>query len=136
MDWPELSAVQNYLAFLDMREGRLAEARAGFSASLALSRPARFIFRIATALDGLAILAARQGQPKRALRIAGACAALRQTAGYQGAPFVRAELEPALASARRAIGDAAAAAAWASGQAMSLDQAVDNALDQPEPEHA
>src|SRR6185437_13842565 len=58
MDWAEVSSVQNYLAGLEGREGNVAAARAGYAASLALSRPARFVFRIAQSLDGLAILAA------------------------------------------------------------------------------
>ncbi|MGI8915128.1 MAG: hypothetical protein ACR2JY_15305 [Chloroflexota bacterium] len=129
MDWVEVSSVQNNLARLDCREGAFAAARAGFAASLALTRPARFIFRIAQSLDGLAILAVRQSQFERALRLAGASAALRDTAGYQAPPFEGEELELALTGARQALGDVAAAAAWAAGQAMSLDQAVDEALE-------
>jgi hypothetical protein len=128
MDWPEVTAVQNYLAGLDTREGKFEAARAGYAASLGLARPARFIFRIAESLDGLAVIAARQHQPERALRIAGGSAALRQVAGYQAQPYIYAELQRALASSRRVLGDAAAGAAWAAGQAMSLDQVVDEAL--------
>ena len=131
-DWVELSAVQNYLASLDAREGNVAAARAGYAASLRLSRPARFIFRITTSLDGLAILAAGQGQMERALRVAGASAALRQHAGYQAPAPERSELEQAVEAARRTLGDAAAAAAWTAGQALTLDQAVDEALDEPD----
>jgi hypothetical protein len=124
--------VQNYLASLDAREGNVTAARAGYAASLRLSRPARFIFRITTSLDGLAILAAGQGQMERALRVAGASAALRQRAGYQAPAPERSELEQAVEAARRTLGDAAAAAAWTAGQALTLDQAVDEALDEPD----
>jgi hypothetical protein len=38
-DWVELSGVQNYLAGLDAREGNLEAARAGYAASLSITRP-------------------------------------------------------------------------------------------------
>jgi len=133
MDWVEVSSVQNYLAGLESREGNVAAARAGYAASLALSRPARFVFRIAQSLDGLAILAARQGQSERALRLAGASAALRETTGYQAPPAEREERDVAVVGARRGLGDVVAAAAWDAGRAMSLDQAVDEALEQSPP---
>jgi tetratricopeptide (TPR) repeat protein len=131
MDWPEVTAVHNYAADLDVREGNFAAARAGYAASLALAHPAHFIFRITESLDGLAVIAARQDQPERALRVASASAGLRHIAGYQARPHEQAELERSLATARRAVGQAAAAAAWAAGQAMSLEQAVDDALVKP-----
>jgi hypothetical protein len=129
MNWVEVSSVQNYLAGLESREGNGAAARAGYAASIALSRPARFLFRIAQSLDGLAILAARQGQPERALRLAGASATLRETAGYQAPPAEREERDVAVVAARRALGDVASAAAWDAGRAMSLDRAMDEALE-------
>jgi tetratricopeptide (TPR) repeat protein len=128
MDWPEVSKVQNYLAGLDSLEGNLDAARAGYAASIALTRPARFVFRATESLDGLAVIDAKQGHMDRALRVAGASAAFRQAAGYQPPPYVRAELERWLTSARRAVGATAAETAWVAGQAMSFDQAVDEAL--------
>jgi len=127
-DWVELSAVQNYLASLDAREGNLAAARAGYVASLSITRPARFVFRIATSLNGLAVIAAAERQMARALRLAGAGAALRQRAGYLAPPHERLDLEQAVEAARSTLGDADAEANWAAGQSLTLDQAVDEAL--------
>jgi hypothetical protein len=42
--------------------------------------------------------------------------------------FGRRAAEPSVATARRALGDAAAEAAWAAGQMMRLDEAVSYAL--------
>ena len=107
-------------------------ARAGYAASLALAYPARFIYRIAQALDGLAVIAAVQDHPEQALRIAGASAALRQVAGYRAPRHEHAELERALVVARHALGDTVAEAVWAAGEAMDLDQAVDEAVEPPD----
>jgi predicted ATPase len=130
-NWVELTAVQTYLASLDVREGNLTAARAGYAASLRLSWPARFVIRIATSLNGLAVVAAAQGQMARALRLASASAALLQRAGYRLPPDGRLDLEQAVEAARRTLGAADAAEVWAAGQALTLDQAVYEALDEP-----
>jgi predicted ATPase len=48
--------------------------------------PARFVFRMAASLNGLAVNAAAQDQMARALRLASVSAALRQCAGYRAPP--------------------------------------------------
>src|SRR5437667_74643 len=73
-----------------------------------------------------AVLAAQQGQPVRALRLAGAGAAHRPGINLGGAE--QAWLDRMLAPARHALAETAQAAAWAAGQAMTLEQAVAYAL--------
>jgi hypothetical protein len=74
-------------------------------------------------------LAAAQGQPARAARLWGAAAAQHQA--LLGRPLPAYE-DPTLAQATEALrarlGDVAFDAAWVAGQAMSLDQAVAEAL--------
>jgi hypothetical protein len=82
----------------------------------------------AASLEALAGLAAMQGQPARALRLAGAAAALRDRIGEQPWPANQAALTRRLAAAREALSAEAQAATWADGQALTVEQAVAEAL--------
>jgi hypothetical protein len=80
----------------------------------------------ATLAEALAGLWASVGQPERAARLFGAECARRP-----GQLVVRPgeRYEEDLGAARSALGDAAFAAAWSEGQAMSLDEGVVYALE-------
>jgi non-specific serine/threonine protein kinase len=83
---------------------------------------------------GLAAVAAARGQAARALRLAGAAAALGDTTGWPLEPADQAALDGGLALARQALAAESQAAAWADGQAMTVEQAVAYALeDAPAP---
>jgi DNA-binding CsgD family transcriptional regulator/tetratricopeptide (TPR) repeat protein len=83
------------------------------------------------ALALLANLAMAEAQPARALRLAGAAIGLREEHQARLQPTETARLETWIGSARRAVGEAAAATAWAEGHAMTVDQAVAYALEKP-----
>jgi hypothetical protein len=63
-----------------------------------------------------------------AARLFGAAEALRAAIGSPIPPIERAEYERAVAASRTALGEAAFAAAWAEGRAMTLERAVEFAL--------
>ena len=94
--------------------------------SLVLCRELRTSWGTADCLDGLGWLAAAQGQPRRAARLCGAAAGLRDTVGLS--PIVRDEYERNLAAVRSGLTDKGFAAAWAQGQALTLEDAVREAL--------
>jgi len=75
-----------------------------------------------------AALAAVQSAPRRALRLAGAAAALRAPLTRPLAASEQAALERRLAPARRALSAEEQATAWAEGQAMTRAQAIADAL--------
>ena len=79
---------------------------------------------IAWCLAGLGGAAALGEEPERAARLWGAAEALRQTIGCRPAPAARATYERLVAETRAQLGDAALDAAWATGQALSLDEAL------------
>ena len=81
-------------------------------------------------LESAAGVAAASGAARRAIRLASAAAAARVAHTSPLAPPDRVRLEQALAPAYEVLGQDAAAAAWAEGRAMSLEQAVAYALDQ------
>jgi hypothetical protein len=120
--------VENMLGRLDCLNGRYASGREHYRASLRLTKDWAWMLRITGSLDGLAVVAAGQDQPERALRLATASTRLREEAGAERSPIEQAELDRALVSVREVLGQAAVAAAWAVGQAMTLDEAIAYAL--------
>jgi tetratricopeptide (TPR) repeat protein len=79
-------------------------------------------------LAGLAGAAALDEEPERAARLWGAAEALRQSLGARHAPASRATRERLTAFAREQLGEEAFAAAWAEGQVMTMEQAIELAI--------
>jgi predicted ATPase/class 3 adenylate cyclase/DNA-binding CsgD family transcriptional regulator len=88
---------------------------------------------IAQILERFVGLAAVQGQPEDAVRLAGAAATLRERAGTPLAWRGRAKLDQVLAPSRHMLGQERADALWRTGRALSLDDAVAAALAITEP---
>jgi hypothetical protein len=78
----------------------------------------------------LADLSTSQGRPQEAARLLGAAEALLKASGSTWWPADRVEYERNLATLRAALSEAAFAAAWAEGQAMTLERAIAYALEQ------
>jgi tetratricopeptide (TPR) repeat protein len=81
--------------------------------------------------DGLAILAGslgKLGEPEKAARLLGASAAILTEMGIDYLPSDQNESAEYLAEVRALLDEAAFEAAWAEGQAMTLDEAVAYAL--------
>ena len=87
-------------------------------------------------LEGLGMALGAWGEATLAARLLGAAAAAREGLDTPLPPPDRAAYERTLADARAALGGGAFAAAWATGQAMTLEQAIDQALAQPVPDAA
>jgi len=121
--------VQTLLAWWrgDMRR---AEALAG--EALALGRSAKDVRLYADGLEVCAIIRATQGQPEQAARLLGAATASRERIGMRrplDMPVAMADtVTAAVGSAQAALGEATWNAAFAAGQALSLEQAIAEAL--------
>ena len=70
-------------------------------------------------LWGLAVFAARHGDPERAARLYGGAVRLSESTGFPVAPADRAAFEVDIAAMREALGEVAFAAAWAGGAALT-----------------
>jgi predicted ATPase/transcriptional regulator with XRE-family HTH domain len=104
-------------------------AWARYTESLVRAHEAVAPRRIAEALEALARLAVAQGRPRRALWLAGAAAALRESI-VQPLPLAeQATLVRTLAQARQALTVEQQAAEWARGAAMTPEQAMAAATD-------
>jgi non-specific serine/threonine protein kinase len=90
----------------------------------------RQAFRITVhnVMSNFAALAARFGQPWRAVRLAGAGARIGTTIAVALIPISQRMLDEALAVARRELDGDAYARAWREGQLLSLDEAIAEAL--------
>ena len=115
------------LAWLAVTQGDYGAARVAFAESLRLAHRLGQRPGVARELRWLAIVAGAQDQWERALGLAGAVATDPTSSGV--AWLDPPGLEQVRARAGVALGDPAAAAAWAAGRAMSLDQAVAYALE-------
>ena len=90
--------------------------------------------QIVLSLEGLARFAAVRGQTRRALRLAGASAALRKAMGTPLSPTEQATFTSAMRAARQALSPSATAAIETEGSGMSLEQAVAFALEASAPD--
>ena len=79
------------------------------------------------------LLEVARGAPARGVTLLGAGAGGEGLIGTVHVPDVRAEAPGFLEQARAALGEAGYAAAWAAGQAMTLEQAVAYALEDAPP---
>jgi len=109
-------------------QGRLDEAGHYLAQGLALSQTLGDQASSAWCLAGLGSAAALDEEPERAAQLWGAAERRRQMIGCCPAPAARATYERALAAARGQVGDDATAAAWEAGGALTLKQAIDEAL--------
>ena len=125
-----IAYVRHNLGNLALEQGEYSVAYPLLKESLAILLDAKDIWAINFALDSLAGIAAGQGQSERALRLAGASEALRESAGILLPPVWQAWVERLLEPARKMLDEEGCAVAWAEGRAMNLEQAVAFALDE------
>jgi len=78
-------------------------------------------------------VAVAEGRADRAVRLAGAAHAVRTVTGTRSPPGWEVDLARRLGSARHALGRDGWAAAWLSGQGLTLVQAIAIALAEVEP---
>jgi hypothetical protein len=90
---------------------------------------------IAECLEGLGWAASSQGQAigegavvRRAARLLGAAAVLREITGTPMAPAYRVVNEQVVAETRVQLGEATFTAMWSEGRVMTLEQAIAEAL--------
>jgi predicted ATPase/class 3 adenylate cyclase len=118
------------LGQLALAEGDAETARQRLTQGLAVQRDGGYVWGVPWCLQELARVAEAQGQPARAARLWSAAA---QHQALVGRPLPTDEgptLALAVEGLRARLGDAAFDAAWATGRAMTLQQAVAYALEE------
>jgi predicted ATPase len=120
-----------------LASGELVGAHEWFTRGLSQFRMLSDRAGVAWCLAGLGSVAGLRGFSVQAARLWGAAEALRKVIGCRSAPAGRATYERAVATVRANLGDEATfVAAWAEGQAMTLEQAIADALNTTSPASA
>lgn len=120
-------SMMNLAAVLRL-EGNLAEAERQYRDSAKIYQDIGSLPGIPWALEGLGKLAALAGHCKRAARLFGAAEALRERIARPLAPNSQEDYDRHIALLRMAMVPEAFAASWNEGRALSLDQAVEEAM--------
>jgi tetratricopeptide (TPR) repeat protein len=119
--------VESLLGRLDNLDGRFLAARDRFRACLRVAKDWHWLQLIAQSMNGLAIAAVGLGQAERAIRLTSSAQRDDLTRFLYVAEPV--ELERALAPIHQALGEERVNALQGEGRAMTLEQAIDYALD-------
>jgi tetratricopeptide (TPR) repeat protein len=80
-------------------------------------------------VHAVGFLAQQQGDVERATRLLAAAAAMGQQLGVTPPAHDQARYDQTVKEVRQSLGEAAFITSWAAGQAMTLERAIDDALD-------
>jgi tetratricopeptide (TPR) repeat protein len=125
----EVAWVLHGIGYAAYRQGDFPAARSRLADSLRMFREMEYTGGLVRTLERLGGLAVAQGEMERAGRLLAAAASQRATTGGRTALSPPQEVEGDVAAVRAALDAEAFAAAWAEGQAMTLEQAVRYALE-------
>jgi predicted ATPase/class 3 adenylate cyclase/DNA-binding CsgD family transcriptional regulator len=128
---PGIAASLTSLALVAHAQGNDVQALTLLEESLALAQKLEDESGIVAVLEGFAVLAVAHRLPVRAAQLCGAAETLHNTIGITYTAIYHAEYDRAVALARAELGESLFTAAWAEGQAMTPEQAIAYALDQP-----
>ena len=119
--------------------GNLAKEQGDYSTADSLYRESLGVFHelehkrgIARILEAFACSASAQSEAERALRLAGAATALRQSIGTPLTAAEQAKLERGLAPARKALTTSVGRTAWLEGWVMPVEKAIEDVLKRPD----
>ncbi len=122
------------LGVVAFEQGDFVGARALHEESLTLYRQLGDQRGIACNLEGMSAVACGQSQASRAARLGAAASALRASIGSPFPPAAQGKIDAQVAAVRAALGEAAFVAAWDAGRAMTMEQAMEYALADGEPQ--
>ncbi|MGI8332228.1 helix-turn-helix transcriptional regulator [Actinomadura scrupuli] len=126
--WPEIARCLAGIGQVALERGDVSGAREALTESLTLGRSIGMRLGLARGLEAFAALIEREGDGHRAVRLRGAAAALRETAGAGPVPTPRLERPPGPPPR-----GGPHARLWAEGLAMTAHDAVAYALETPAP---
>jgi predicted ATPase len=113
---------------VDVERGELDGASEALAASLPRAHAIGARVVVLLALEGSAALAAARGDDVLALRLWAAAAADRAVSGFANMPADERLVDTRMTEARERLDPGTVAAAWAEGQALTLDGAVEAAM--------
>lgn len=123
------------LGRIALYQGAYEQATACYQESLTLRQETGEKEGIATALEGLAAVWGLQGQVVWAARLYGAAESLRTQLGAPLTPMDRPHYQQTVAALRAQLDEPTFLKAWTAGQAMTLAEAIAEAVQVKAPEH-
>ena len=123
------------LGRIALDQGAYERATACYQESLTLRQETGEKEGIATALEGLAAVTGMQGQPVSAARLCGSAESLRTLLGAPLTPIDRAYYQQTIAAIRAQLDEPTFLNAWTAGQAMTLEEAIAEAVQVKAREH-
>ncbi len=123
-----LPPVLHSLGEVARAQGNYEQATALFVESLKICRDKSEKRNIPFCFEGFAAVAAMQNQPVRAARLLGAATKMREAMKFPLPPILRSDYESVIAVVRDTLDEATFTAQWRTGQTVSLEQAIDYAL--------
>jgi predicted ATPase/DNA-binding NarL/FixJ family response regulator len=124
--WPEIARCQAGIGWIAIVGGELDLARESFAEGLRLNQMCGQRLGIARGLEAFAALAVARQQPQQAAQLAGAACQLRDSLGLPAGVGPR--VEQILESSRERLRAAKAAALFAEGREMTVEDAIRYAL--------
>jgi tetratricopeptide (TPR) repeat protein len=116
------------LGFSALDQGDSRRAAAYFTDAMRWTRELADPFMFAQLFWAFEYIASIQERYQRAARLLAVAEGSRERIGYQRTPLRRVQYARSVAATRAALGEDAFAAAWAEGQAMAVEQAIEYAL--------
>ena len=123
------------LGRIALDQGAYERATACYTESLTLRQETGEKEGIATALEGLAAVTGMQGQPVSAARLYGSAESLRTLLSAPLTPIDRAYYQQTVAAIRAQLDEPTFLKAWTAGQAMTLEEAIAEAVQVQAREH-
>jgi hypothetical protein len=130
-DRHEVALVLVNLGYAAEDGGDLAQARARYAEAVPILREVEQPWVLALCLEGLAGLAAVEGNAACAVRILSAVSALREALDLPLPPLYRPRRDRLLMAARMHLGSVASAKAWDEGRELPLAEVLVEALTEP-----
>jgi len=130
-DRPGTALALGLLGCVAIEKGDVAGAAASLGEAMRITRDLGDRVNVLFGLEAFALLAARRADYRRAITLAGAADALRESVGAITFSLWKARLDGVLDLARRIVVPEAADAAWTEGRALGLADAIDLALGEP-----
>ena len=128
-DKRNIATLLNNLGNLARYGGDLEQAKSLHTESLALLKEVGEKASIAFCMEGLAGVALAQGQPERAAKLFGGAEALRKALDTPLPPARLTDYDRDMAEVRAAMGEESFSSVWLEGQAMTLEQALNYAIE-------
>ncbi|HEY6411420.1 MAG TPA: NB-ARC domain-containing protein, partial [Ktedonobacteraceae bacterium] len=127
MTW-DIANIMTLLGQLACQQQHYAEAKTHYREALALYRTFGSPTYAAWCLEGFAATICAEGHCEQATRLCAAATALREQTQTPLPPAERVAFEQTVVSARAAMGEGTFAREWATGNALTWDEAIDDAL--------